>query len=54
MDKATTQAKLKFLKYVPVLTLPFYMEYQKVNLFKSLFTKFLLKNFLINLLENFT
>jgi len=31
MEKPQAQAKIKYLKYIPVLTLPFYMEYQKVN-----------------------
>lgn len=30
MEKPT-QAKIKYSKYTPLLTLPFYMEYQKVN-----------------------
>jgi hypothetical protein len=47
MDKSSTQAKIKYIKYVPVLTLPFYMEYQKVN-FKirlNLFIYLILFNF---------
>ena len=31
MEKPTTQAKIKYSKYTPMLTLPFYMEYQKVK-----------------------
>lgn len=29
MEKQT-QTRIKYLKYAPMLTLPFYMEYQKV------------------------
>lgn len=31
MEKQTNQARIKYIKYIPVLTLPFYMEYQKVS-----------------------
>ncbi len=32
MENNSKKAKLKYLKFSPILTIPFFMEYQKVNI----------------------